>query len=57
MDMNVMKQPLKIWIVEQTLKENPRFKDVWHRNVSLEDPSRSRQLQRFGIINPAFLPV
>jgi hypothetical protein len=55
MDLDVTALPFRIRIVEQTLRENPGFKEVWDRNVSLHDLSRRRQLQRFGIISSEFL--
>jgi hypothetical protein len=57
MDLDVTALPFRIWIVEQTLRENPGFKEVWDRKGSLHDLSRRRQLQRFGIISFEFLPA
>jgi hypothetical protein len=57
MDLDVTTLPFRIRIVEQRVRENPGFKEVWDRNVSLDDLSRRRQLQRFGIIDSGFLPA
>jgi hypothetical protein len=46
-----MKQPFRIGIVEQRLRENPGLKEVWDQNLWLEDFWRLGQLQRFEIIN------
>jgi hypothetical protein len=54
MDLDVTALPFRIRIVEQTQRENPGFKEVWDRNISLDDLSRRRQLQRFGIMNSEF---
>jgi hypothetical protein len=55
--LDVTAQPFRIRVEEQTVRENPGFKEVWDRNVSVGDLTRRRQLQRFGIINSDFLPV
>jgi hypothetical protein len=57
MDLGVTIQPFRIQIVEQILTENPGFKEVCNRNVSLEDLSRRQQLRRFGIAHYEFLRV
>jgi hypothetical protein len=57
MGLDVTTLPLRIRVVEQTQRENPGFKEVWDRSVSLDDLSRRRQLQRFRIINSAFPPA
>jgi hypothetical protein len=57
MDLNVTTRPFRIRIVEQTLRDNPGFKEVWGRNVLVENLSRRPQMQQFGIINAEFLPV
>jgi hypothetical protein len=57
MDLDVTTLPFRIRIIEQTLRENPGFKEIWDRNVSLDDLSSRQQLQRFGIINSGFLPA
>jgi hypothetical protein len=54
MDLDVTALPFRIRIVEQTLRENPGFKEVADRDVSLDELSRRRRLQRFGIGNPGF---
>jgi hypothetical protein len=41
----------KIRIGEQTLREDPGFKEVRDRNVLLDDLSKCQQMQQFGIIN------
>jgi hypothetical protein len=39
-DLDVTTGPFRIRIVEQTLRENPGFKEVLDRNVLLDDLSR-----------------
>jgi hypothetical protein len=57
MDLDVRALPFRIRMGEQKLRENPGFKEVWDRNVSLHDLSRRWQLQRFEIIGSEFLPA
>jgi hypothetical protein len=57
LDVDVTILPFRIRMVEQTLRENLGLNEVLHRLVSLDDVSRRRQLQRFGIINSGFLPA
>jgi hypothetical protein len=57
MDLDITARPFRIRIVEQILRENPGFKEVWDRNVLLGDLSTLRQMQRFGIINSEFVPA
>jgi hypothetical protein len=47
--------PFKLQFNEEVLRENPGFKDLWERNISIEELSRRRRLQPFGIINQQFL--
>jgi hypothetical protein len=47
MDLDATTLRFRIRIVEQTLRENAASKEVWDRNVLLDDLSRRRQLQRF----------
>jgi hypothetical protein len=48
-------RPFKIRIDEDIMRQSPGFQAVWERNVSIDDLSRRRQMQRFGIINSEFL--
>jgi hypothetical protein len=57
MDLDVTRQPFRIRIVEQTLRENPGLSEVRDGKVSFEDLSRRQQLRRFVIINFEFVPV
>jgi hypothetical protein len=57
MDLDVTTESFRIRMVQQTLREKTGFKEVSNPNMSLEDLSRRRQLQRFGLINSEFLPV
>jgi hypothetical protein len=50
-------RPFKIRIDEDIMRQSPGFQVGWERNVSIDDLSRRRQMQRFGIINSEFLPV
>jgi hypothetical protein len=50
-------RPLKIRIDEEIMRQSPGFLAIWERNVSIDDLSRRRQVQRFGIINSQFLPA
>jgi tRNA(Ser,Leu) C12 N-acetylase TAN1 len=54
MDLDVTTRPFRTRIIEQTLRENSNLKDVWGRNVLLDDLSRRRHIPRFGIINSEF---
>jgi hypothetical protein len=47
----------KMMVDEAIMRESPGFQTVWEGNVSVEDLSRRRQMQRFGIINAEFLPA
>jgi hypothetical protein len=47
----------KIMVDEAIMRESPGFQAVWERNVSVEDLSKRRQMQRFDIINAEFLPA
>jgi hypothetical protein len=55
LDLNTTIRPFRVRVVEQMLRENPGFKEVWDRNVSIEDLTRRRQVKRFGIINSEFV--
>jgi hypothetical protein len=49
--------PFKIRIDNSIMKQSPGFQAAWERNVLINDLSRRRQMQRFGIINSEFLPA
>jgi hypothetical protein len=57
MDREVTVRPFGIRVVEETLRENPGFPEVWDRNVCLEDGTRRGQVHRFGIVSLEFLPT
>jgi hypothetical protein len=48
-DISVVRNKPEIWDHKQM--QSPGFRAIWERNVSIEDLSRRRQMQRFGIIN------
>jgi hypothetical protein len=50
-------RPYKIMVDEPIMKEIPGFQAAWEQNVSVEDLSRRRQMQRFAIIDAEFLPA
>jgi hypothetical protein len=45
----------KLRIDEEVLKSNPGFKEIWDRNITIEELSRRRRLHRFELINGEFL--
>jgi hypothetical protein len=54
---NTTTRPFKIRIDEEIMRQSPCFQAVWERNVSIDDLSRRRQMQGFGIINSEFPPA
>jgi hypothetical protein len=50
-------RPDKSMVDEAIMRESSGFQVVGERNVSVDDLSRRRQMQRFGIINSEFLPA
>jgi hypothetical protein len=48
-------RPFKIRADEDIMRQSPGFQAVWERNVLIDDLSRGRHMQRFGIINSEFL--
>jgi hypothetical protein len=48
-------RPFKLRIDEEVLKSNPGFKEIWDRNIRIEELSHRRRLHQFGLINGAFL--
>jgi hypothetical protein len=50
-------RPYEIMVDEAIMREIPGFQALSERNVSVEDLSRRRQMQRFGIINSESLPA
>jgi hypothetical protein len=54
---NTTTRPFKIHIDEDIMRQSPGLQAVWERNVSIDDLSRLKQMQRFGIINSEFLPA
>jgi hypothetical protein len=50
-------RPYMIMVEEATMRESQGLRVVWERNMSLDDVSRRRQMQRFGIISSEFLPA
>jgi hypothetical protein len=54
---NTITRPYKIMVDQARMRESPGFQPVWEGNMSVEDLSRRRQMQRFGIINAEFLPA
>jgi hypothetical protein len=51
----VTDRPVKLQVVEESLRENPGFREIRARDVSIEALSARRWAQRFGIINSEFL--
>jgi hypothetical protein len=45
----------KLGFDDQVLRRNDGFKKLWDRNISLEELSRRRRVQRFGMLNTEFL--
>jgi hypothetical protein len=48
-------RPFRLVFDEQRLRENRGFKEIWDRNITIEDLSRRGRAKRFGIINSEFL--
>jgi hypothetical protein len=48
-------RPLKLRLDAEEVQENARFKQRWDRNIKIEELSRRRQGQRFGMANSEFL--
>jgi hypothetical protein len=53
---NTKVRPFRLQFDDTVWRENPGFKEIWDRNISIEELSRRRQAHRFGIINQEFLP-
>jgi hypothetical protein len=49
-------RPFKLRVVEERLRGNRGFHEMWARDVSVESLSARRRAQRFGVINSEFLP-
>ena len=47
--------PRRVKIDEESIRNNPGFKEIWDKNIPIEAISTRRQKQIFGIINPSFL--
>jgi hypothetical protein len=47
-------RPCKLRFDEERLRTNPGFKEIWERNIKIEELRRRRRLQRFGWINSEF---
>jgi hypothetical protein len=52
---NTTVRPFRLQFDDAVLRENPGFKDIWDRKISLEELSRRRQAHRFEIISEEFL--
>jgi hypothetical protein len=48
-------RPFTVRFDEDKLRSNPGFRELWERNISIEELSRRRQLHPFGMINSEFL--
>jgi hypothetical protein len=52
---DITTRPFKLQVIEESLRANPGFKEIWAQDVSIESLSQRRRAQRFGIINSEFL--
>jgi hypothetical protein len=52
---NTRNRPYRLEFDEEALRGNAGFKELWDRNFSIEELSRRRRAQRFGILNAEFL--
>jgi hypothetical protein len=50
-------RPFKLVFDEARVRENEGFKEIWDRDIKIEELSRRRQAHRFGIMNSQFLKV
>jgi hypothetical protein len=57
LELDVSRRPFKVKVVEERLRDNPGFREVWERNAAVEALSSRRQAHRFGIINSEFLDM
>jgi hypothetical protein len=48
-------RPFKMRFDEEQLRSNPGFRELWVRNISIEELLRRRKEHTFGIINGQFL--
>jgi hypothetical protein len=48
-------RPFKLGFDDHVLCRNDGFNELWDRNISLEELSRRRRVQRFGVRNTEFL--
>jgi hypothetical protein len=48
-------KPFKLQFNEESRRENPGLKELWGRNILVEELSERRKLQPFEIINKQFL--
>jgi hypothetical protein len=53
----VTSKPFKIRFIEEEVRKNPGFLELWEKNFSVAELSRRRQLQVFGVINSQYLPA
>jgi hypothetical protein len=47
--------PFKLKFNEDILRQNDGFKELWERNISVEELTRRQRVQRFGVLNDQFL--
>ena len=52
---DITTRPFKLRVIEESLRANPGFQEIWARDVSIESLSQKRRAQRFGIINSEFM--
>jgi hypothetical protein len=48
-------QRCRLRLEEEQVRENAGFKEIWDRSIKIEELSRRRQGQRFGLVSSKFL--
>jgi hypothetical protein len=52
---NTQTWPYKLQFNEEMLRQNDGFRELWDRNITIEEGTRHQRLQRFGILNAQFI--
>ena len=56
LDIDYQSSPRKLIFNCQELVKNPNFIELWNYNIKIEEISKRRQNQEFGVINEEYLP-
>jgi hypothetical protein len=52
---NTSSRPFGLRFIEEEVRENAGFKQIWDRNINIRELSRMQQDQRLGVVNSEFM--